>query len=442
MQLANQEAQRLNHEYVGTEHVLLGLIKGGSGVAANVLRNLDVDLRKLRAEDEKIVHAGPEIVTMGSLPQSARAKKAIEYAIEEARDLNHGYVGTEHLLLGVLREPEGVAAQVLINLGLKLEQVREEVHDLLGQGMDPDEGEGEQGFASKRDAKSSTPALDAFGRDLTELARRGKLEPVIGRQSVINRVIHVLLRRNRNNPVLLGEVGVGKTAIVEGLAQMIIEGSVPQMLDNLRIVVLDVDIMMITATKYPGGLKDRFKTVMNEVRHAKNIILFIDELHNLVAAGGAEVAIDASNVFKVTLARGEVRCIGATTPGNYRKYIERDGTIHRHFQTIVVDPPTRTEALEILRGLRDRYEAHYRVQITDDALLAAVELSNLYMPDQHFPSKAVTLIDEAGAHVRILSIPRRPGSKDIDDRIKRLMQDREEAVANQDFERSSALRNQ
>ncbi|HWE35314.1 MAG TPA: Clp protease N-terminal domain-containing protein, partial [Isosphaeraceae bacterium] len=293
MQLANQEAQRFNHEYVGTEHVLLGLIKEGSGVAANVLKNLDVDLRKIRNEVEKIVQAGPDMVTMGKLPQTPRAKKVIEYAIEEARNLNHNYVGTEHLLLGLLREQEGVAAQVLMNLNLKLEEVREEVLNLLGHGMDAGGGEGERG-ATQKGGKSKTPALDSFGRDLTELARQGKLDPVIGRQNEIERVIQVLSRRTKNNPVLLGEAGVGKTAIVEGLAQMIVDGNVPELLHDRRIVVLDL-AMMVAGTKYRGQFEERIKAVMNEVRRAKNTILFIDELHTLVGAGGAEGAIDASN---------------------------------------------------------------------------------------------------------------------------------------------------
>src|ERR671938_950306 len=306
MQLANQEAQRFNHEYIGTEHILLGLVKEGSGVAANVLKNLDIDLRKIRLEVEKIVQHGPggEQVVMGRLPHTPRAKKVIEYSIEEARNLNHNYVGTEHLLLGLLREQEGVAAQVLMNLGLKLEDVREEVLNLLGHNMDSGEGGGGERTANK--GKSKTPALDSFGRDLTELARQGKLDPVIGRQNEIERVIQVLSRRTKNNPVLLGEAGVGKTAIVEGLAQMIIDGNVPELLRDRRIVVLDM-AMMVAGTKYRGQFEERIKAVMNEVRRAKNTILFIDELHTLVGAGGAEGAIDASNVLKPALARGEIQ---------------------------------------------------------------------------------------------------------------------------------------
>ena len=442
MQLANQEAQRFNHEYVGTEHLLLGLVKEGSGVAANVLKNLDVDLRKIRVEVEKIVQSGPDMVTMGKLPQTPRAKKVIEYAIEEARNLNHNYVGTEHLLLGLLREQEGVAAQVLMNLNLKLEEVREEVLNLLGHGMDAGSGGSEGGErASAKGGKSKTPALDSFGRDLTDLARQSKLDPVIGRQNEIERVVQILSRRQKNNPVLLGEAGVGKTAIVEGLAQMIIEGNVPELLRDRRIVVLDL-AMMVAGTKYRGQFEERIKAVMNEVRRAKNTILFIDELHTLVGAGGAEGAIDASNVLKPALARGEVQCIGATTLDEYRKYIEKDSALERRFQTIVVEPPSKAEALEILRGLRDRYESHHRVQITDEALEAAIEFSDRYITGRCLPDKAIDVIDEAGARVRLKAMTRPPDLKDLDDQIERLNQDKEEAVANQDFERAAALRDQ
>src|ERR1700733_6959071 len=449
MQLANQEAQRFNHEYIGTEHILLGLVKEGSGVAANVLKNLDIDLRKIRLEVEKIVQSGPDMVTMGKLPQTPRAKKVIEYSIEEARNLNHNYVGTEHLLLGLLREQEGVAAQVLMNLGLKLEDVREEVLNLLGHNM-PNESEsgggggGGGGGGTERTTskgKSKTPALDSFGRDLTELARQGKLDPVIGRANEIERVIQVLSRRTKNNPVLLGEAGVGKTAIVEGLAQLVIDSNVPELLRDRRIVVLDL-AMMVAGTKYLGQFEQRIKAVMNEVRRAKNTILFIDELHTLVGAGGAEGAIDASNVLKPALARGEIQCIGATTLDEYRKYIEKDGALERRFQTIIVEPPSKSEALEILRGLRDRYEAHHRVQITDEALEAAIELSDRYITGRCLPDKAIDVVDEAGARVRLKAMTRPPDLKELDDQIERLNQDKEEAVANQDFERAAALRDQ
>src|SRR5688500_2117531 len=351
MALANQEAQRFNHEYIGTEHILLGLVKEGSGVGANVLKNLDVDLRKVRLEVEKLVKSGPDMVTMGKLPQTPRAKKVIEYAIEEARNLNHNYVGTEHLLLGLLREHDGVAAQVLMNLGLKLEEVREEVLNLLGAGVESEEQPQEQkssGGGTAAKGKSKTPALDSFGRDLTELAREGQLDAVIGRKHEIERVMQILCRRQKNNPVLLGEAGVGKTAIVEGLAQMVISSSVPEILHERRIVVLDL-AMMVAGTKYRGQFEERIKAVMNEVRRAKNVILFIDELHTLVGAGGAEGAIDASNVLKPALSRGEIQCIGATTFDEYRKYIEKDAALARRFQPITVDPPSKEDTIAILK---------------------------------------------------------------------------------------------
>jgi len=442
MQLANQEAQRFNHEYIGTEHILLGLVKEGSGVAANVLKNLDIDLRKIRLEVEKIVQSGPDMVTMGKLPQTPRAKKVIEYSIEEARNLNHNYVGTEHLLLGLLREQEGVAAQVLMNLGLKLEDVREEVLNLLGHNMATEEsGSGSGGERQTNKGKSKTPALDSFGRDLTELARQGKLDPVIGRQNEIERVIQVLSRRTKNNPVLLGEAGVGKTAIVEGLAQLVVDASVPELLRDRRIVVLDL-AMMVAGTKYRGQFEERIKAVMNEVRRAKNTILFIDELHTLVGAGGAEGAIDASNVLKPALARGEIQCIGATTLDEYRKYIEKDGALERRFQQIIVNPPSKDETIEILRGLRDRYEAHHRVQIKDEALEGAVELSDRYISGRCLPDKAIDVIDEAGARVRLKAMTRPPDLKDLDAQIEQLNQEKEAAVAEQDFEKAAHLRDQ
>src|SRR5437868_2095544 len=446
MQLANQEAQRFNHEYIGTEHILLGLVKEGSGVAANVLKNLDIDLRKIRLEVEKIVQTGPgsEMVTMGKLPQTPRAKKVIEYSIEEARNLNHNYVGTEHLLLGLLREQEGVAAQVLMNLGLKLGDVREEVLNLLGHNMPNESESGGGGGGTERTTskgKSKPPALDSFGRDLTELARQGKLDPVIGRANEIERVIQVLSRRTKNNPVLLGEAGVGKTAIVEGLAQLVIDSNVPDLLRDRRIVVLDL-AMMVAGTKYRGQFEERIKAVMNEVRRAKNTILFIDELHTLVGAGGAEGAIDASNVLKPALARGEIQCIGATTLDEYRKYIEKDAALERRFQKIMVEPSSKAETIEILKGLRERYESHHRVQITDAALEAAVDFSSRYITDRCLPDKAIDVIDEAGARVRLKAMTKPPDLKGIDDAVERLNKEKEEAVANQDFEKAAALRDQ
>ena len=449
MQLANQEAQRFNHEYIGTEHILLGLVKEGSGVAANVLKNLDVDLRKIRLEVEKLVQSGPEMVTMGKLPQTPRAKKVIEYSMEEARNLNHNYVGTEHILLGLLREQEGVAAQVLMNLGLKLEDVREEVLNLLGHGLEGAEserggaevGEGGSSGRSSKGGKSKTPALDSFGRDLTELAKQKKLDPVIGREREIERAIQVLCRRTKNNPVLLGEAGVGKTAIVEGFAQRVVAGHVPEILAEKRIVVLDL-AMMVAGTKYRGQFEERIKAVMNEVRRAKNTILFIDELHTLVGAGGAEGAIDAANVLKPALARGEIQCIGATTLDEYRKYIEKDSALARRFQEIIVDPTSQEETVEILKGLRERYEEQHRVQITDDAIAAAVEMSERYITARCLPDKAIDVIDESGARIRLRTMTRPPDLNDIDEQVEQLNKDKEEAVANQDFEKAASLRDQ
>jgi ATP-dependent Clp protease ATP-binding subunit ClpC len=439
MALANQEAQRFNHEYIGTEHILLGLVKEGSGVGANVLKNLDVDLRKVRLEVEKLVKSGPDMVTMGKLPQTPRAKKVIEYAIEEARNLNHNYVGTEHLLLGLLREHDGVAAQVLMNLGLKLEEVREEVLNLLGAGVESEEPQAQEKQGQSR--KSKTPALDSFGRDLTELAREGQLDPVIGRMKEIERVIQILCRRQKNNPVLLGEAGVGKTAIVEGLAQMVISSTVPELLHDRRIVVLDL-AMMVAGTKYRGQFEERIKAVMNEVRRAKNVILFIDELHTLVGAGGAEGAIDASNVLKPALSRGEIQCIGATTFDEYRKYIEKDAALARRFQPITVDPPSTTDTIAILKGLRDRYEAHHRVQIVDSALVAAVQLSDRYITGRCLPDKAIDVVDEAGARIRLRSMTKPPNLAEIEEQIERLSIQKDEAVRNAEYEEAAKLRDQ
>jgi ATP-dependent Clp protease ATP-binding subunit ClpC len=448
MALANQEAQRFNHEYIGTEHILLGLVKEGSGVGANVLKNLGIDLRKVRLEVEKLVKSGPEMVTMGKLPQTPRAKKVIEYAIEEARNLNHNYVGTEHLLLGLLREHDGVAAQVLLNLGLKLEEVREEVLNLLGASVEgeeagPGEGEmaGEPGPSSPRRSKSKTPALDSFGRDLTELAKSNELDPVIGRAGEIERLIQVLCRRTKNNPVLLGEAGVGKTAIVEGLAQSIISQDVPDLLFDKRLVVLDL-AAMVAGTKYRGQFEERIKAVMNEVRRAKNVLLFIDELHTLVGAGGAEGAIDASNVLKPALARGEIQCIGATTFDEYRKYIEKDAALERRFQAIPVEPPSAEQTVEILKGLREKYQQHHKVRYTDEAIRAAVEFSGRYIPGRVQPDKSIDVLDEAGARLRLKSMTKPPDLAEIEEKIERLSIAKDEAVKAADYERAADLRDQ
>ncbi len=449
MALANQEAQRFNHEYIGTEHILLGLVKEGSGVGANVLKHLEIDLRKVRLEVEKLVKSGPDMVTMGKLPQTPRAKKVIEYAIEEARSLNHNYVGTEHLLLGLLREQDGVAAQVLMNLGLKLEDVREEVLNLLGAGVGQLEEIDEEGMEPQGDSpspaprrgKSKTPALDSFGRDLTDLAKKNELDPVIGRHKEIERLVQILCRRTKNNPVLLGEAGVGKTAIIEGLAQRIIECEVPDLLHDRRVVVLDL-AMMVAGTKYRGQFEERIKAVMNEVRRAKNILLFIDELHTLVGAGGAEGAIDASNVLKPALSRGEIQCIGATTFDEYRKYIEKDNALERRFQSIAVNPPNTKDTIEILKGLRERYEQHHRVKFTDDAILAAVELSNRYISDRVQPDKSIDVIDEAGARVRLKSMTKPPSMADLEEQLELLKVKKDEAVKNADYEAAASLRDE
>jgi len=443
MALANQEAQRFNHEYIGTEHILLGLVKEGSGVGATVLKNLDVDIKKLRLEIEKHVKSGPDMVTMGKLPQTPRAKKVIEYAIEEARSLNHNYVGTEHILLGILRESEGIAAQVLMDIGLRLEEVRQEVLNLLGAGVD--DGPAALGMKMSptmgRKTKSKTPALDSFGRDLTQLAEDGELDPVIGRKNEIERLVQILCRRTKNNPVLLGEAGVGKTAIVEGLSQQIINKTVPELLKDKRIVVLDL-AMMVAGTKYRGQFEERIKAVINEVRRAKNVVLFIDELHTLVGAGGAEGAIDASNVLKPALARGEVQCIGATTLDEYRKHVEKDGALERRFQTIIVEPPSKDETLDILKGLRDRYEAHHRVRFTDEALFQAVELSTRYITGRCLPDKAIDVVDEAGARVRLKNMTPPPDVTEIEENIEKLQREKDEAVRSADYERAAALRDE
>jgi len=446
MNLARQEAQRFNHEYLGTEHILLGLVQEGSGVAANVLKNMGIDLNKIRMEVEKIVKTGPSMVTMGQLPFTPRAKKVLELSMEEAGNLGHNYIGTEHLLLGLIKENEGIAAQVLLNLGVKLEDVREEVLDFLGADTS-DEEDDEAGVedggtqSAGANSKSKTPALDSFGRDLTELAGEGKLDVVIGREHEIERVIQILSRRTKNNPVLLGEPGVGKTAIVEGLAQQIVDGTVPEILRGKRIVVLDL-ALMVAGTKYRGQFEERIKAVMTEVRRVKDVVLFIDELHTLVGAGGAEGAIDASNVLKPALSRGEIQCIGATTLDEYRKHIEKDGALERRFQAVNVDPPTPEQAVEILRGLRDRYEAHHRVNYTDEALSTAVELSTRYINNRFLPDKAIDVMDEAGARVRIKSMVPPPDLRDISIEIEKLDQEKDEAVAGQDFERAAKLRDE
>ena len=447
MNLARQEAQRFNHEYLGTEHILLGLVQEGSGVAANVLKQMGIDLSKIRDEVEKIVKTGPSMVTMGQLPFTPRAKKVLELSLEEASNLGHNYIGTEHLLLGLIKENEGIAAQVLMNLGVKLEDVREEVLDFLGadtgeeEDDEPGIGESTGGGGGGGNSKSKTPALDSFGRDLTELAREGKLDAVIGREHEIERVIQILSRRTKNNPVLLGEPGVGKTAIVEGLAQQIINNEVPELLRGKRIVVLDL-ALMVAGTKYRGQFEERIKAVMTEVRRVGDVVLFIDELHTLVGAGGAEGAIDASNVLKPALSRGEIQCIGATTLDEYRKHIEKDGALERRFQGVDVDPPSPDETIEILKGLRDRYEAHHRVTYTDEALTTAVDLATRYINNRFLPDKAIDVIDEAGARVRIKSMVPPPDLRDLTTQVEDLERAKDEAVTSQDFEKAAQLRDE
>ena len=430
--LAKEEAKRFNHDYIGTEHILLGLIKEGEGVAAAVLQNLGLSLEAIRLEVEKIVQPGPPTVVSGDIPFTPKAKKVIELATDEARNLGHNYIGTEHLLLGLIREGEGVASQVLTNLGLDLNRVRQEVMSLLGSAA--------PGFTQQQaQTKTKTPSLDAFGRDLTTLARDGKLDPVIGRKDEIERVIQILSRRTKNNPVLLGEAGVGKTAIVEGLAQKIIKGDIPEILRDKRVIILDL-AMMVAGTKYRGQFEERIKAVMDEIKRSENIIIFIDELHTLVGAGGAEGAIDASNILKPALSRGEIQCIGATTLDEFRKHIEKDAALERRFQTIMVEPPSVDETIEILKGLRDRYEAHHKVKFTDEALVAAAKLSDQYISGRYLPDKAIDLIDEAGSRARLNVMTTPPDIKEVEKEMDQIRKEKEAAVKGQDFEKAASLR--
>ena len=427
--LAREEARRLDHDYLGTEHILLGLIREGEGIGAAALQNLAIDLAQVRAEVEKAVGRGGGTLFLGQIPFTPRAKKVLELAVTEARNLGHNYIGTEHLLLGLIREAEGVAAQILTSLGADLGKVREEVSNLLGTKVSPEQ-------VAK---PSQTPTLDRFGRDLTRLARDGELDPVINRQKEIERLIQILSRRTKNNPVLIGEAGVGKTAIAEGLAQKIFEGSLPEPLLNRRVVTIDLG-GIVAGTKYRGEFEKRMERILNEIRKAKNIILFIDEIHTLVGAGAAEGAIDASNILKPALARGELQCIGATTLDEYRKYIERDEALERRFQTIIVNEPTVKETIQILRGLRDKYEAFHRVKITDEALITATKLSYRYIQGRYLPDKAIDVMDEAAARVRLQFSTRPKELKKIEKELEQLRKEKEAAVKAQEFEKAANMR--
>jgi ATP-dependent Clp protease ATP-binding subunit ClpC len=443
LQMAREEAARLHHEYVGTEHILLGLIREGEGVAAAVLTNLNVDLDEIQQKIEETVKKGkaPAAAAGPDLPYTSRAKKVLELAMSEARELNHSYVGTEHLLLGLLREEKGIAAQVLTDAGVNLEQARAETLRLLGSDM-PAGAKGASGQpASRAEKKSKTPALDHFCRDLTALAAEGQLDPTIGREKEIERVIEVLSRRKKNNPVLIGEAGVGKTAIVEGLAQLIASGNCPEALRHHRVLALDM-AAVIAGTKYRGQFEERLKAVMNEIAQNRNVILFIDELHTLVGAGAAEGAIDASNMLKPALARGELQCVGASTLNEYRKYIEKDGALERRFQTVIVDPPTVEETIEILKGLRQRYEDHHHVLIPDATLEAAARLSERYITDRFLPDKAIDVIDEASARARLAAQAPPPEVARLKEQLEAINREKEAAVRDQNFERAAALRDE
>src|SRR5467141_3501797 len=441
--LARKEADRFNHNFVGTEHLLLGLIKLGQGVAVNVLQKLGLDLETVRMEVEKQVGTGPDQKMIGNIPYTPRVKKVLALAAKEAKALNHTYVGTEHILLGLLREGDGVAARVLKNLDVDIEATRQEIlkelDPNLASGEESGSGESHEKSAPEKKGEIKTPALKAFGRDLTEIARKGEMDPVIGRKNEIERVIQILCRRTKNNPVLIGEAGVGKTAIVEGLAQKAAAGNVPELLRDKRVITLDL-ALMVAGTKYRGQFEERIKAVMDEIRRSKNVILFIDELHTIVGAGSAEGALDASNIIKPALSRGELQCVGATTLNEYRKYIEKDAALERRFQTVKVEAPTVEEAILILKGLRPKYEAHHKAKLTDEALEIAVKLSDRYITGRFLPDKAIDVMDEAGARARINGMTRPPNVKEIEKEIEEIRLEKEAAIKAQDFEKAAALR--
>src|SRR5882757_4474013 len=438
--LARKEADRFNHNFLGTEHLLLGLIKLGQGVAVNVIQKMGLDLETVRMEVEKQVGTGPDQKMVGNIPYTPRVKKVLALASKEAKALNHTYVGTEHILLGLLREGDGIAAKVLKNLDVDIEQTRQEILKELDPNFAAEESSipaGEKTPEKKGEVK--TPALKAFGRDLTEIARKGDMDPVIGRKNEIERVIQILCRRTKNNPVLLGEAGVGKTAIVEGLAQEIAAGNVPEILRNKRVITLDL-ALMVAGTKYRGQFEERIKAVMDEIRRAKNIILFIDELHTIVGAGSAEGTMDASNIIKPALSRGEMQCVGATTLNEYRKYIEKDAALERRFQTVKVEAPSIEEAILILKGLRPKYEEHHKAEFTDQAIEASVKLSDRYITDRYLPDKAIDLMDEAGSRARIGTMTRPPEVKGLENDIEEIKTKKERAIKNQDFEGAASMR--
>jgi ATP-dependent Clp protease ATP-binding subunit ClpC len=429
--LAQEEARRLGHNFVGTEQILLGLIGEGTGVAAKVLKSMGVNLKDARIEVEKIIGRGSGFVAV-EIPFTPRAKRVLELSLEEARQLGHNYIGTEHLLLGLIREGEGVAARVLENLGVDLSKVRTQVIRMLGETAEVTAGSGTQG-------RNKTPTLDEFGSNLTQLATEGKLDPVVGRQKEIERVIQILGRRTKNNPVLIGEPGVGKTAIAEGLAQRIANKDIPDILEDKRVVTLDIGLL-VAGTKYRGEFEERLKKIMDEIRQAGNVILVIDEVHTLIGAGAAEGAIDAANILKPALARGELQCIGATTLDEYRKHIERDAALERRFQPVMVGEPSVEETIEILYGLRERYEQHHKLKILDEALEAAAKLSDRYISDRYLPDKAIDLIDEAGSRVRLINSQLPPAAKELDKELREVLKQKDDAVRSQDFDRAGELR--
>jgi ATP-dependent Clp protease ATP-binding subunit ClpC len=444
--LARKEADRFNHNYVGTEHILLGLIKLGQGVAVSVLQNMGLDLETVRIEVEKQVGSGPENTISGNIPYTPRVKKVLSLSNKEAEQLDHSYVGTEHLLLGLLREGEGVAARVLTSLNVDINQTRQEILAEIDPNFNPEdigdefedfEDEGDN--SDSGDSKSKTPALKAFGRDLTQLAEKDKLDPVIGREPEIERVIQILCRRTKNNPVLIGEAGVGKTAIVEGLAQEIINGNVPELLRDRRVVTLDL-ALMVAGTKYRGQFEERIKAVMDEIRKAKNIILFIDELHTIVGAGSAEGAMDASNIIKPALSRSELQCLGATTMNEYRKFIEKDSALERRFQKVKVEEPSQEDTIAILKGLKFKYEEHHKAKYTPEAIVASVKLSSRYLSDRFLPDKAIDVLDEAGSRARIGQMTRPPKVKDLEAKIVDIQADKVAAINDQNFENAASMR--